>query len=62
MDKTEGREMALHKHEIPILEYDDSQTSVIMPTHQELGIKLPEKLIYAFLGEATDAMTVCSRP
>ena len=46
--------MALHKHEIPILEYDDSQTSVIMPTHQELGFRLPEKLVYAFLGEATD--------
>ena len=46
--------MALHKHEIPILEYDDSQTSVIMPTHQGLDIKLPEKLIYAFLGEVTD--------
>lgn len=46
--------MALHKHEIPILEYDDSEASVIMPTHQELGFKLPEKLIYAFLGEVTD--------
>lgn len=46
--------MALHKHEIPILEYDDSEASVIMPTHQELGIKLPEKLVYAFLGEVTD--------
>lgn len=46
--------MALHKHEIPILEYDDSEVSVIMPTHQELGFKLPEKLIYAFLGEVTD--------
>lgn len=46
--------MALHKHEIPILEYDDSQTSVIMPTHQELGFQLPEKLVYAFLGEVTD--------
>ena len=46
--------MALHKHEIPILEYDDSQLSVIMPTHQELDFKLPEKLVYAFLGEVTD--------
>ena len=46
--------MALHKHEIPILEYDDSQLSVIMPTHQGLDFKLPEKLVYAFLGEVTD--------
>ena len=46
--------MALHKHEIPILEYDDSEVSVIMPTHQELRFKLPEKLVYAFLGEVTD--------
>ena len=46
--------MALQKHEIPILEYDDSEESVIMPTHQELDFKLPEKLVYAFLGEATE--------
>ena len=46
--------MALQKHEIPILEYDDSRESVIMPTHQNLEFKLPEKLVYAFLGEATE--------
>ena len=46
--------MALHKHDIPILEYDDSPHSVIMPTHQNLEFILPEKLIYAFLGEVTD--------
>jgi len=46
--------MALYKNEIPILEYDDNQTSVIMPTHENLNIKLPEKAVFAFLGDVID--------
>ncbi len=46
--------MALHKNDIPILEYDDSATAVIMPTHEKLDIKLPEKAVFAFLGEVID--------
>ena len=46
--------MALHKNAIPILEYDDCKTAVIMPTHQKLNIKLPEKAVFAFLGDIID--------
>ena len=46
--------MALHKNDIPILEYDDSKTAVIMPTHENLDIKLPEKAVYAFLEDVID--------
>ncbi len=27
----------IHKHEIPILEFDDNFQAVIMPTHEDLG-------------------------
>lgn len=46
--------MAIMKNEIPILEYDDSQTAVLMPTHENLGIKVPEKVVFPFLGEAVE--------
>lgn len=46
--------MALFKNDIPILEYDDSHSAVIMPTHEHLDIKLPKKAIYAFLGDVID--------
>ena len=39
------------KNEIPILEYDTEDASVIVPTHEELNLKLPEKAVFAFLGE-----------
>lgn len=28
----------IHKHEIPILEFDDNPQAVIMPTHEDLGL------------------------
>lgn len=46
--------MAIVKHEIPILEYDDSCTSVIMPTHEKLALHLPERAVFAFLGSRID--------
>jgi len=46
--------MALHKNDIPILEYDDNQNAVIMPTHENLNINLPEKAVFAFLGDIVD--------
>ena len=46
--------MALYKHEIPILEYDDDPRAVLEPTHEGLSIHLPEKAVFAFLGEAID--------
>lgn len=41
----------LIKNEIPILEYDTSQQSVIMPDHEGLTGNLPKKAVFAFLNE-----------
>jgi len=46
--------MAILKNNIPILEYDDNQTAVIMPTHEKLQFPLPEKVVFAFLGDTID--------
>ena len=40
------------KNEIPILEYDDASTEVIAPNHDCEELKLPEKCLFAFLGDA----------
>lgn len=44
----------IQKHSIPILEFDDNPQAVLMPTHEELDLKLPKKCIYAFLEEEID--------
>lgn len=41
----------IHKHEIPILEFDDNPRAVIMPTHEDLDLNLPARCVYAFLEE-----------
>ena len=41
----------IHKHEIPILEFDDNPQAVLMPTHEDLDLNLPSRCVYAFLGE-----------
>lgn len=46
--------MTLRKNSIPILEYDDTQESVLLPTHEHLDIKLPPKAVFAFLGDIID--------
>ena len=46
--------MSILKNEIPILEYDTDTSAVIMPDHEHLAMKLPEKAVFAFLGEAVD--------
>ena len=46
--------MAIIKNEIPILEFDDEQTAVINPTHESLGLCLPKKCVFAFLGNYID--------
>lgn len=38
------------KNEIPILEYDDSSVEVIAPDQDVEDLKLPEKCLFAFLG------------
>ena len=42
------------KNEIPILEYDDHSLEVIEPNHGSKDIKLPEKCLFAFLGDVVD--------
>ena len=44
----------IHKHAIPILEFDDNPQAVIMPNHEGLNLQLPKKCIYAFLEEEID--------
>ena len=39
------------KNEIPILEYDDSSPEVIPPDHDWTAGRLPEKCLFAFLGD-----------
>ena len=41
----------ISKNEIPILEYDDSSPEVISPGHDWAGGRLPEKCLFAFLGD-----------
>ena len=43
--------MAIIKNEIPILEFDTEKTAVLNPTHEKLGLNLPEKCVFSFLGE-----------
>ena len=46
--------MSIQKNPIPILEFDTEPTAVINPGHKEIGLKLPKKCVYAFLGEYID--------
>ena len=46
--------MAIVKHEIPILEFDTEQAAVLNPTHENLGLTLPKKCVFAFLGSYID--------
>ena len=39
------------KHELPILEYDDTSLEVIAPNHDITELKLPEKCLFAFLSD-----------
>lgn len=45
--------MALYKHEFPILERDTELSAIIMPNRHQL-YSLPEKCVFAFLGDVTD--------
>ena len=41
----------IHKNEIPILEYDEASAEVIAPDHCCKELQLPEKCLFAFLGD-----------
>lgn len=44
----------IEKNELPILEYDPTSQEVLKPGHDAKGIKLPEKCLFAFLGDEVD--------
>ena len=46
--------MSIVKNEIPILEFDTEQVAVLNPTHENLGLNLPRKCVFAFLGDYID--------
>ena len=46
--------MSIVKNEIPLLEFDNEQTAVLNPTHENLGLELPKKCVFAFLGDYID--------
>ncbi len=46
--------MCIIKNEIPILEFDSEPVAVISPTHENLGLELPKKCVFAFLGGYID--------
>lgn len=46
--------MAIVKHKIPILEYDNCTSAVLAPNHEHLNITLPEKAVFAFLGDTIE--------
>ena len=45
------------RNEIPILEYDDKSPEVIAPDHDWTGGRLPEKCLFAFLGDVVHKYT-----
>ena len=49
-----GENMSIVKNDIPILEFDTERKAVINPTHEKLDLKLPEKCVFAFLGDYID--------
>ena len=46
--------MAVCRDTFPILEYDDDPRAVLEPTHEDFGMRLPEKAVFAFLGDVVD--------
>ncbi|MBP3654767.1 MAG: hypothetical protein J6J04_04985 [Oscillospiraceae bacterium] len=46
--------IALHKHEIPLFEYDDCLTAVLTPDYEQLELQLPEKALHICLEIAKD--------
>jgi len=53
--------LAIVKNEIPLLEYDTEKDAVISPWHEGLEISLPEKCVFAFLGEHIDKYAIESK-
>lgn len=45
----------IQKNEFPILEYDFDSTEILKPNHGAEQLTLPEKCIFAFLGDTIDS-------
>ena len=45
----------IQKNEFPILEYDFDSTEILKPTHGAEQLTLPEKCVFAFLGDTIDS-------
>ena len=41
----------IQKNEFPILEYDFDSTEILKPNHGAEQLTLPEKCVFAFLGD-----------
>lgn len=54
--------MSIVKNEIPILEFDTDPTAVIDPVHENLGLQLPKKCVFAFLGDYIEEYALTLRP
>ena len=50
----ENDKLAIIKNEFPILEYDAFSPEVISPNHDSRDLVLPEKCVFAFLGDCVD--------
>lgn len=48
--------MTIFKNQYPILEYDDSEKSIILPNHENLELDLPKKCLFTFLADALDKL------
>ncbi|MBR3630032.1 MAG: nucleoside phosphorylase [Oscillospiraceae bacterium] len=46
--------MPFQNHPIPILEYDADPSAVFLPNHEQNGLQLPERAVFAFLGDAVE--------
>ena len=46
----------IQKNEFPILEYDFDSTEILKPNHGAEQLTLPEKCVFAFLGDSGDTI------
>ncbi|MBQ2314333.1 MAG: nucleoside phosphorylase [Treponema sp.] len=45
----------LIKNEIPLLEYDMENEALVVPTHENMDLKLPQRCVFAFLGDFVES-------
>ena len=50
-DHTGKNKLSIIKNDVPLLEFDTDTNAVIMPTHEQLALHLPQRGVFAFLGK-----------